>query len=70
MTAKKQSNPFKLGMNFEEALGRLAQTSPKEVTDAIARDVAKKMREATKRIDDAREDVKRGAKTGKKRFRL
>ncbi len=70
MTAKKQGKPVKFDMSFEEALGRFAQTSPKEVSDAIARSLAEKMKAATKRIDDAREDIKRGARSGKKRFRL
>ena len=41
--------PFKLDMPFEEALRRLAQTDPKEITDAIEQN--------RKRADDIRQDA-------------
>ena len=71
MTERKRNKPpNSLDMDFGEVLSRFAQTKPGEVADAIARELADSLKEANERIKSAREDIKRGARTGKSRFRL
>jgi hypothetical protein len=70
MTERKRKPPISLDMSFEEAITRLARTKPGEVADAITRDLADRMKETSKRIKDAREEISRGARTRKERFRL
>jgi hypothetical protein len=70
MTARKKKPPTTLDMSFEEAITRFARTKPGEVADAIAKDLADRMRDATKRVKDAREDISRGARSSKERFRI
>lgn len=65
-----RAKPLVIDMSFEEALGRFARVAPGEVADAIARDIGKQIKEAKSRIKDAREEIDRGARSGKKRFRL
>lgn len=72
MTKRERKKPFSLDMGFEEALERFATTSPGEVADAIARDLAREMRNTKERIRTAREEIELGARTRrqKERFRL
>ena len=70
MTERKKKIPVTLDMSFEEAISRFAKTKPGEVADAIAKELSDRMREATKRIRGAREDINRGARTSKEKFRL
>jgi hypothetical protein len=70
MTERKKIPPISLDMSFEEALTRFARKKPGELANAIGKDLADRMKDATKRIKDTREDISRGARTSKKRFRI
>jgi hypothetical protein len=70
MKKESHAKPLVIDMSFEEALGRFARVTPGEVADAIARDVGKRVKEAKLRIKNAREEIDRGARSGKKPFRL
>jgi hypothetical protein len=70
MTERKKKPPVLLDMSFEEAIARFAQTKPGEVADAIAKELSDRMKEVTKRIKGAREDISRGARTSREKFRL
>lgn len=61
--------PFKLDIGFAEALRRFARTNRKEVEDAIKPD-PEKFDRVKKRIKQAREEIARGAESGKPKFRL
>jgi hypothetical protein len=65
-----REKPLHLDMSFEEALDRFARVVPGEIADAVARNVGKQIKEAKSRIKNAREEIDRGARSGKKRFRL
>ncbi|TPI64448.1 hypothetical protein FJ417_02100 [Mesorhizobium sp. B3-1-7] len=67
----KAENPF-FEMDFEEAISRLAQTDKGELEKAIAHDIIERVARNKKRVEDAREDIARGARTRPKkdRFRL
>jgi hypothetical protein len=60
---------FKLDMDFAEALRRFARVDKNEVRDAIDPDPERSER-ARKRIKEAREEIARGAESGKPKFRL
>jgi hypothetical protein len=70
MKKEGRAKPFVIDMSFEEALDRFAKVTPGEIADAVARDVGKQIKEAKSRIKNAREEIDRGARSGKKRFRL
>lgn len=71
MTDRKNKRPSaSLDISFGEAIGRFAQTKPGELADAIARDLASRVKVANERIEAARGDIKRGARSGKKRFSI
>lgn len=61
--------PFKLDMGFAEALRRFARTSKSEA-DSNANAEQEKFERVDKRIKKAKEEVARGARTGKPPFRL
>ena len=71
MTDPKKYNPF-FGLAFEEALQRLVQTDKGELAEALTRDLVAGVEQTRKRIEKAREDIARGARTRAKkdRFRL
>lgn len=73
MTERKKNPPGSLDLldkSFEEIMARFAKSKPGEVADAIAKELSLHMKEAAKRIKGAREDISRGARTSKERFRL
>jgi hypothetical protein len=61
--------PFKLDMPFAEALRRFARVGKPELADAVGADL-KKQDKVRKRIKEAEEEIDRGARSGKPRFRL
>lgn len=61
--------PFKLNMPFAEALKRFVRTDPQEVAEAMEIDT-EKMKKVNERIKKTREEIARGARSGKPRFRL
>jgi hypothetical protein len=67
---KKKKDSSSPGTSFGEAIGRITPTNPREVADIIARELAERMKETNERIKAAREDIKRGARSGKERFRI
>jgi hypothetical protein len=70
MTEREKKAPVTLDTSFEEAIARFANSKPGELADAIAKELSDRMKEATKRIRGAREDISRGARTSKEKFRL
>jgi hypothetical protein len=60
--------PFKLDMPFSEALKRFARVGKPELAEAIGADVDKQNR-VRKRIKEAEEEIQRGARSGKPKFR-
>jgi hypothetical protein len=69
MSAKREKPPSP-DMSFSEALERLSKTKPGEIAEIITRDIVKAMKRTEKRIEEAREEINRGARTRRKRFRL
>jgi hypothetical protein len=70
MTERKKKSPTSPDMSVEDALARFARSKPGELADAIGKDLAERIKDTTKRIKDAREDISRGARTSKQRFRI
>jgi hypothetical protein len=70
MTERSKKPQFPLDVSFEEALTRLVKGKPGELADAIAKELSERMKEATNRISGVREDISRGARTSKEKFRL
>jgi hypothetical protein len=70
MKERKKKPGVSLNATFDEALVRFAKAKPGELANAIAKDLSDSMKEATKRISEVREDVSRGERTKKERFRL
>jgi hypothetical protein len=65
----KHKKKFSLGVSFDEALRRYAQTDPKELADMIEQ--AKRKGEKVERFIEERESsIRRGARRAAKRFRL
>jgi hypothetical protein len=72
MTSKpKKEEPFS-EMDFDEALKRLAQTDKHELQEALSHDMISRAARTQKRVEEARKDIQRGARTRpkKERFRL
>ena len=67
---EKPEKPSSPDLNFSEALARLVQTKPGEIAEIIARDLDEGMKRIEARIREAREEINRGARTSRKRFRL
>ena len=67
----KKDNPF-ADMDFDEALSRLAQTEKRELDEVLTHDILTRIARTRKRVEEAREDIQRGARTRAKkdRFRL
>jgi hypothetical protein len=66
----KREKPLSPDISFSEALERLIQTKPGEIAEIVTLDIAKAMKRTEKRIKEAREEINRGARTRRKRFRL
>jgi hypothetical protein len=69
MTGKREEIPS-LDLNLGEALEKFIHTKPGEIAEIIARDLAEGMKTTEKRLKQAREEISRGARTRRKRFRL
>jgi hypothetical protein len=67
---EKPETPSPPNLNFGEALARLAQAKPGEIAEIIARDLADGMKRTEEHIKEAREEINRGARNRRKRFRL
>lgn len=61
--------PFKLNMKFGEALRKFTQTDRLEVEEKVAEHEKRRQR-VKERIKKAREEIERGAESGKPKFRL
>ena len=61
--------PFKLDMDFAEALRRFVKTDKRELEEAINPD-PEKITRVRRHIKEAREEIARGAESGKPKFRL
>lgn len=61
--------PFKLDMGFGEALRRFARVNKQEIEE-VAKPDPEKFDRVRKRIKEAREEIARGAESGKPKFRL
>lgn len=71
MTVRKTKKDLTtLNLGFENLFGRFAQSKPGEAADVIARELSEQLKDANDRIKAAREDIKRGARSGKERFRI
>ena len=57
------------GMAFDEALARLVQTKPEEISDFFDQ-VKKDEEEAGRYVEERRESIRKGARRASKRFRL
>ncbi len=53
----------------DEAVARLLQTDPKELTDAL-KEVERKQGEVHANVESSRDSIQRGARRTKHRFRL
>lgn len=70
MPERKTKKPASHGMSTEEARTPFVHTKPGELADAVIKDLSDRMREATERIKEVREDMSRGARTSKEKFRI
>jgi hypothetical protein len=72
MTAqkRKKSAPPPINSGFDEAVARFIQTIPAELAEVMTRDLTDRMKRTNQRIREAREEIDRGARSGKKPFRL
>ena len=61
---------MKLEMGFDEALGRLMQTDPKEIAEMAVAEILQQRQAASKRIAEVRKELEDGARPRKGRFRL
>ncbi len=69
MTSRKDRPDILIGMSFDEALKRLAQTNPKEIQESIAQTIHDE-EEAKRYVEERRESIRKGARRAPKRFRL
>jgi hypothetical protein len=56
-------------MSFEEVLARLLQTDPAELADSV-KEMREKEKEVERFIREVDDDIRRGARRARKRFRL
>lgn len=70
MTKTRKDRPdLLIGLGFDEALRRLAQTDPKELRDSIAQALHDE-EETREYVEERRESIRKGARRAGKRFRL
>src|SRR5438128_2264906 len=66
---KPRKPPLALEMDFEEALARLIQTDPKELTELIE-EARREGKEVEEYVRERTRSIRRGARRATKRFRL
>ena len=69
MNKRKKDVPDFPAIPFDEALGRLLQTDPKEIADAFEQNKARSD-EIRQRAEERKEFIKRAGRPSGKRFRL
>ena len=70
MNKPKKKQTANIESEFDETVARLLQTAPGELANSMTRGLVNRIKETEKRIKDAREEISRGARSGKKPFRL
>ena len=70
MTTRNEKRKSSAQSEFDMAVARFLQTDPSELGRTMTRGLVGRMKDAEKRIREAREEIERGARSGKKPFHL
>ena len=61
---------LRLGTKLERLLARIAEATPKDLAEAVTADLSRELAEVDQRIEAVRQEMKGGARPGKRKFHL